>query len=89
VSEEDKAENDRAGRNRGVALEHLIEDRARTPSELSAKVAIAIDWLRCDGSEHAMAILSSVMLDLRMMELQGPPQTESEDASPPVKLAAA
>ena len=53
---------------RGWAMDYLIEDRARTPSELSAEVAIAIDWLRRESYERAIEILSSVMVDLRMME---------------------
>ena len=60
-------------------MERLTKERAKTPAEISAKVAIAIDWLRCDGFEHTMAILNSVMVDLRMMELQTAAEGDAEE----------
>ena len=68
---------------RGWAMDYLIEDRARTPSELSAEVAIAIDWLRRESYERAIEILSSEMVDLRMMEPRAPFPTEARTATRP------
>jgi hypothetical protein len=64
-------------------MEYPLEHRARTPSELSAEVAIAIDWLRRDGYERAMEILSSVMVDLRLMEVRAPFATAATTTSRP------
>ena len=50
----------------------IIKDRAKTPSELSAEVAIAIDWLRRESYERAIETLTLVMVDLQRMELRAP-----------------
>ena len=79
----EKAEHERADRQRLAAMGRLTKERAKTPAELSAKVAIAIDWLRCDGFEHTMAILNSVVVDLRMMELQAAAEDDAEEEETP------
>ena len=76
---EGKAECARAVGMQNWAMEHLLKDRARTPAELSAKIAVAINWLTCDGFEHSLAILHAVMTDLRTMELM---EDDEEEVAP-------
>lgn len=68
----EKAEAKRADSVRGRAQERLLEQPAETLADVSAKLAIAIDWLRCECSELTLALLGSLMADLRLMELRAP-----------------
>lgn len=68
-SPEGKAECDRARRMQDRAMEELTKQRSETLADLSGKIAVALDWMACDGFEHTLAILNAVQADLRAMEL--------------------
>lgn len=76
TTEASTGEAERAASVRRRAMERLVEDSAETLADVSAKLAVAIDWLRAGGADRALAILGSLMADLRMMELRAPIEAE-------------
>lgn len=72
----DPAEHARAMGMHRLALERLTEDRAMTLPEVGAKLAVAIDLLRCECREQATTLITSVMVDLRLLELEKAAHTD-------------
>ena len=67
-------ESERAAGVRDNAMRHLLEDRATTPTELRAKVTVALEEMRLDAFHNARDILNAVMFDLTVMEIKAKAQ---------------
>ena len=78
----DPEEHKRASGVARLALERLTNDRAMSHADLSAKVAVIVDHLRCGCTELALDLLGSVALDLRMLEAEESLRTRLAEDEP-------
>jgi hypothetical protein len=72
----------RADGARALAIERLTNDRAKSHADLSAKVVVIVDQMRCGCTESALDLLGALALDLRMLEAEESLRSRLADSEP-------